>query len=175
MKHYQSKLSKINKYYILKTLKYIPVFLLVFAASVFSQTFNLEVYYSRADNDLNKTIRTETYSISGRSMVYSLDYEGKSMPNEIDEKKECELSNLSFDRVLKSIADNKIARDESIYHNESVYHGKEFYLKITIRLVMDGAPTTILLEGESNRVMDNKIYLDVIDFIKDLRVAARDC
>lgn len=159
----------------MKILRYIPALLLFFAASVFSQSFNLEVYYSRADNDLNKTIRTETYSISGKSMVYGLDYEGKSMPNEIDEAKTCELTQLAFEKIMKSIADNKINRDETIYRNESVYDTRDFYLNLKVSLIIDGVPTTIHLEGESNRVMDNKVYLNVISFIKDLRVAARDC
>ncbi len=144
-------------------------------ASVCSQPLVLDVSYSRWENDLNKTTRDETYSIVGTSIIYGLDYGGKSMPNEIDEKKECSLQQYAYERLIKEIYDNKINRNETIYRKERMSAENIFYLKITVNLILDGTAYSILLEGESNLVMDNQAYLDVISFIKELRILVRDC
>lgn len=142
---------------------------------VFSQSFVMDLTYTRWENDLNKTYRSETYSVSGRTLTYGLDYEGKSMPNEVDEAKTCELQNLAYEQLLKAVYNNKLNRDEFIYRKERRENDNVFYLKISLSLVIDGIATSILLDGESNLVMDNKTYLDLIKFIKELRVITRDC
>lgn len=155
---------------------YIAVLLfLLTGGALYSQSFNMDVTYTRWENDLNKTYRSEIYSVSGRTFAYGLDYEGKSMPNEIDEAKSCELQNLAYDQLIKAVYDNKVNRDETIYRRERKEKDNVFYLKISVNIVMDGVSTSILLEGESNLVMDNKTYQDVIKFIKELRVISRDC
>lgn len=152
------------------------VFLFIlFGVSVYSQPLVLDVTYSRSENDANKTTRDEIYSVVGSSMIYSLDYGGKSMPNEIDEKKECSLQQIVYERLIKEIYDNKINRNETIYLKERMSDENIFYLKLSVNLILDGTAYSILLEGESNLVMDNKAYLDVIAFIKELRSIVRGC
>lgn len=155
--------------------KILIVVIAVLPLSVFSQSFVMDLTYTRWENDLNKTYRSETYSVSGKTLSYGLDYEGKSMPNEVDEAKSCELSNLAYEQLIKAVYDNKLNRDESVYRKERRETDNVFYMKISLSLVIDGNTTTILLDGESNLVMDNKTYQDLIKFIKELRVITRDC
>jgi hypothetical protein len=157
-------------------IKYLFIIAALFlSASAYSQSLVLDVTYSRWENDLNKTTSTESYSVVGSSLMYSIDYGGKSMPGEIDEKKECTLLQYNQERIIKSIYDNKINRDEAVYRKERMGDENLFMLKITVNLVLDGTAYSILLEGESNLVMDNSSYLNVIKFIKDLRSITRDC
>jgi hypothetical protein len=156
-------------------IKQLVFLFILFVASVHSQPLVLDVTYSRWENDANKTTRDEIYSVVGSSMIYSLDYGGKSMPNEIDEKKECSLQQIVYERLIKEIYDNKINRNETIYLKERMSGENIFYLKLSVNLILDGTAYSILLEGESNLVMDNKAYLDVISFIKELRSIVRGC
>ena len=147
----------------------------VLPLSVFTQSFVMDLTYTRWENDLNKTYRSETYSVSGKTLSYGLDYEGKSMPNEIDESKSCELTNFAYEQLIKAVYNNKLNRDETIYRKERKENDNVFYLKLSLSLVIDGSATSILLDGESNLVMDNKTYQDLIKFIKELRIITRDC
>lgn len=158
-------------------LKYVLAVLVLslITVSAYSQPLVLDVSYSRWENDLNKTSRTETFSVVGSSLIYDVDYSGKSMPGEMDERKECTMGQNAYDELLKSIMDNKINRDEAIYRKERMSDDNIFMMKLTVNLVLEGTAYSILLEGESNLVMDNKTYLDAIKFIKDLRSITRDC
>ena len=149
--------------------------MLLLTTSVFSQYITLDVSYYRAENDHNRSTRTEKFSISGYTSSYSIDYTGRSMPNEIDEVKNCELSTAALGSITKSIEDNKISRDESIYAKERTVGEGLFYIVISVKLVYSGVATEILLDGESNLIMENKAYRDVIALIKDLRKIIRDC
>lgn len=155
-------------------LKYFLLFAFLFVSyNISSQGLNIELSYMRWENDLNKTSREETYSIYGKTINYTLNYEGKSMPSEVDENKSCEMMAYSYDELIKAINDNKVNRDEYFYRKER--NESLFYLKISLNIVLNGVSTSILLEGESNLVMDEKAYLDVIDFIKELRRIAARC
>ncbi len=149
--------------------------MLLFSTSIFSQYIVLDVSYYRSENDQNRSTRTEKFSISGYSSTYSIDYTGRSMPNEIDELKNCELTQTAIESVAKSIEVNRISRDESIYAKERTIGDGTFYLLISVKLVYNGVATEILLDGESNLIMENKAYRDVIELVKDLRKIIKDC
>ncbi len=147
----------------------------IFISSVFSQTLVLDISYQRIENDKNKSTRTEKFSILSSSSSYTLEYTGKSMPNEGNEIKNCDLSSASVNDIMKSIQDNKVAVNESFYAKERTNGEGIFYLVISVKMVYDGIPYDILLDGEANLVMENKIYLHVIELIKDLRRIIKDC
>ncbi len=146
-----------------------------FVSSVFSQSLMLEISYSRIENDKNKSTRTEKFSILSSSSSYTLEYTGKSMPNEGNEVKNCELSTAAINDIMKSVQDNKVAVNESFYAKERTNGEGIFYLVISVKMVYDGTPYDILLDGEANLVMENKVYLHVIELIKDLRRIIKDC
>jgi hypothetical protein len=158
-------------------MKLFAMALLICLSSVsLGQSLKLDVTYTRSENDLNKSKRTEMFSISGRSSSYSLEYEGKVMPGEMNEAGGCEpLSDYAYQRIIKSINDNKLNVNEAVYRKERLGGEGIFYLTISVGLVLDGVPYSISIDGEANLVMDSKIYLNVINLIKDLRKILREC
>jgi len=144
-------------------------------SSLFAQSLILEISYYKTENDGNKSTRLEKFSITGNTSAYSIEYTGETMPNEGNELKNCELSPLKVDEILTSIKDNKAAVNETFYGKESIIGKGMIYLIITVKMVYDGTPYDILLDGEANLVMGNKIYLRVIELIKDLRRIIKDC
>ena len=144
-------------------------------SSLFAQSLVLEISYYKTENDGNKSTRLEKFSIMGNTSAYSIEYTGETMPNEGNELKNCELSPLKVDEILTSIKDNKAAVNETYYGKESIIGKGMIYLVITVKMVYDGTPYDILLDGEANLVMGNKVYLRVIELIKDLRRIIKDC
>ena len=156
-------------------MKTIIALLILLTAPLFSQSFILDVSYYRAENDMNRTTRTETFSVSGYASAYSIKYGGKVMPNEQNEEKTCDLSQASLDEILASVKDNKIAQNEVFYAKEKTNGAETFYLTIKVNMVLDGSPYEIILDGEANLVKGNKMYLKVIELIKDLRRIIKNC
>jgi hypothetical protein len=144
-------------------------------SSLFAQSLVLEISYYKTENDGNRSTRLEKFSIVGNTSAYSIEYTGETMPNEGNELKNCELSPLKVDEILTSIKDNKAAVNETYYGKESIIGKGMIYLVITVKMVYDGTPYDILLDGEANLVMGNKVYLRVIELIKDLRRIIKDC
>ena len=144
-------------------------------SSLFAQSLILEISYYKTENDGNKSTRLEKFSITGNTSAYSIEYTGETMPNEGNELKNCELSPLKVDEILTSIKENKAAVNETYYGKESIIGKGMIYLVITVKMVYDGTPYDILLDGEANLVMGNKVYLRVIELIKDLRRIIKDC
>jgi len=157
----------------MKNLFVLAAFLIT--SSLFAQSLILEISYYKTENDGNKSTRLEKFSITGNTSAYSIEYTGETMPNEGNELKNCELSPLKVDEILTSIKDNKAAVNETFYGKESIIGKGMIYLIITVKMVYDGTPYDILLDGEANLVMGNKIYLRVIELIKDLRRIIKDC
>lgn len=155
--------------------KIIVLLSFVFVSSLFSQSLVLDIEYKRIENDKNKSSRTEKFTILSNSSSYTVEYTGKTMPNEGNVVKNCDLSTAALNDVLKSIQDNKVAVNESFYAKERTDGEGIFYLVITVKMVYDGTPYEILLDGEANLVMENKVYLHVIELIKDLRRIIKDC
>lgn len=149
--------------------------LMLFSAAAFSQSLRLDITYTRSENDLNRSKRTEIFSIYGKSASYSLEYEGKVMPGEMNRLKECELTDYSYEQIIKSITNNSVNVNESVYRKERLDGEGIFYLMLSVGLVLDGTPYSIVLDGEANLVMDNKVYLRVINFIKELRKIVDEC
>jgi hypothetical protein len=154
---------------------FLTVLILAISVNTFSQSLVLDVSYYKSENDKNRSTRTEKISVTGSESSYSIDYTGRSMPNEINEVKNCNLSQAAMDEVFKSIESNKISRDVSFYAKERTNGEGTFYLIISVKMTYNGVTTEILLDGEANLIMENKAYRDVIDFIKDLRKIIRDC
>lgn len=144
-------------------------------SSLLSQSLVLEISYYKTENDGNKSTRLEKFSITGSTSAYSVEYTGETMPNEGNELKNCELSPLKIDEIMSSIKDNKAAVNETFYGKESIIGKGMIYLVISVKMVYDGTPYDILLDGEANLVMGNKVYLRVIELIKDLRRIIKDC
>ena len=157
----------------MKNLFVLAAFLIT--SSLFAQSLILEISYYKTENDGNKSTRLEKFSITGNTSAYSIEYTGETMPNEGNELKNCELSPLKVDEILTSIKDNKAAVNETYYGKESIIGKGMIYLVITVKMVYDGTPYDILLDGEANLVMGNKVYLRVIELIKDLRRIIKDC
>ena len=147
----------------------------VLASNVFSQYVSLEISYSRIENDKKKSTRLEKISVQGNSSSYSLEYTGETMPDEMNIAKSCELSTVSVNDVINSIKDNKVAVNESLYARERTNDEGIFYLIISVKMLYEGTPYEIILDGEANLVMENKVYLRVIEFIKDLRKILKSC
>jgi len=144
-------------------------------ASVFSQPLVLEISYYKAENDGNRSSRLEKFSITGSTSAYSVEYTGETMPNEGNELKNCELSPLKVDEIMSSIKENKAAVNETFYGKENIIGNGIIYLVISVKMMYEGTPYDILLDGEANLVMGNKVYLRVIELIKDLRRIIKDC
>ena len=157
----------------MKKLLFLVLFLI--ATTVYSQSLVLEISYYKTENDGNKSTRLEKFSITGSTSAYSVEYTGETMPNEGNELKNCELSPLKIDEIMSSIKDNKAAVNETFYGKESIIGTGMIYLVISVKMVYDGTPYDILLDGEANLVMGNKVYLRVIELIKDLRRIIKDC
>ncbi|MEO8515007.1 MAG: hypothetical protein ABI543_15725 [Ignavibacteria bacterium] len=147
----------------------------IFVSSVFSQSLVLDISYLRIENDKNRSTRTEKFSILSSSSSYTLEYTGKWMPNEGNEVKNCDLSSAALNDIVKSVQDNKVAVNESFYAKERTNGESLFYVIISVKMVYDGTPYEILLDGESNLVMENRNYIHVIELIKDLRRIIKDC
>ena len=147
----------------------------IFVTSVFSQSLVLDISYYRAENDRNKSSRTEKFSLVGSTSSYTIEYTGETMPNEGNEVKNCELTQVKVDEILNSIRSNKVSVNETFYGKERIIGEGMVYLVINVKMVYDGTPYEILLDGEANLVMGNKIYLHVIELIKDLRRIIKDC
>lgn len=148
---------------------------LLFAVSINSQSLQLDISYYRAENDMNRSTRTETFSISGMTSSYSIKYTGRVLPNEADENKNCDLSQNAYDEILTSIKDNKAADNEVYYAKEKTNGAETFYIVIKVNMILDGTPYEIILDGEANLVKGNRMYLKVIELIKDLRRIIRNC
>lgn len=144
-------------------------------STLFSQSLVLEVSYYKTENDGNNSTRLEKFSITGSTSAYSVEYTGEIMPNEGNELKNCELSPLKVDEILSSIKDNKAAVNETFYGKERIIGSGMIYLVISVKMVYEGTPYDILLDGEANLVMGNKVYTRVIELIKDLRRIIKDC
>lgn len=145
------------------------------SASLFSQSLVLEISYYKAENDGNRSSRLEKFSITGSTSAYSVEYTGETMPNEGNELKNCELSPLKVDEIMSSIKENNAAVNETFYGKESIIGNGMIYLVISVKMMYEGTPYDILLDGEANLVMGNKVYLRVIELIKDLRRIIKDC
>lgn len=148
---------------------------LLFTATLYSQSLVLDIEYKRIENDQNRSSRTEKFSVLSNTSSYTVEYTGKYMPNESNQAKTCDLSSASLNEVIQSIQDNKVAVNESFYAKERTNGESLFYLTISVKMVYDGTPYEILLDGESNLVMENKNYLHVIELIKDLRRIIKNC
>ncbi|MBE2226484.1 MAG: hypothetical protein IAE93_04055 [Ignavibacteria bacterium] len=157
----------------MKKLLVLTVFL--FASTLFSQSLVLEISYYKTENDGNRSTRLEKFSIIGSTSAYSIEYTGQTMPNEGNELKNCELSPLKVDEILTSIKENKAAVNETFYGKESIIGKGMIYLVINVKMVYDGTPYDILLDGDAGLVMGNKVYPRVIELIKDLRRIIKDC
>lgn len=149
--------------------------LVLFATSIFPQGLILDISYYWAENDMNRTTRTETFSISGYSSSYSLKYNGKAMPNETDEEKTCELTSNALNEIINSISDNKVLQNEVYYAKEKTNGAETFYIILKANITYDGTPYEIILDGEANLVKGNKMYLRLIELIKDLRRVIKNC
>lgn len=145
------------------------------SASLFSQSLILEISYYKAENDGNRSSRLEKFSITGSTSAYSVEYTGETMPNEGNELKNCELSPLKIDEIMTSIKENKADVNETFYGKENIIGNGIIYLVISVKMMYEGTPYDILLDGEANLVMGNKVYLRVIELIKDLRRIIKDC
>lgn len=155
--------------------KIIVLLSFILVPSLFSQSLVLDISYTRVENDKNRSTRIEKFSILNSSSSFTLDYTGKYMPNEGNEVKNCELSTASINDVVKSIQDNKVAVNESFYAKEKTNGEGTFYLIISVKMIYDDTPYEIILDGEANLVMERKIYLNVIELIKDLRRIIKNC
>lgn len=155
--------------------KIIVLFVFLVTSTVLSQSLVLDISYTRIENDRNRSTRTETFSINGSSSAYSLKYDGRVLPNEMDEVKVCELTQNAVNDIVTSINDNKVAANETFYAKEKTNGEGTFYLLIKVNMVYDGTPYEIIMDGEANLVMENKMYLKVIELIKDLRRIIKNC
>ncbi len=155
--------------------KFIAVIVLFLTASIYSQSLVLDIEYKRTENDQNRSSRIEKFTVYSNTSSYTVEYTGKHMPNEGNEAKTCDLTNAALNEVIQSIQDNKVAVNESFYAKERTNGESLFYLVISVKMVYDGTPYEILLDGESNLVMENKNYLHVIELIKDLRRIIKNC
>lgn len=155
--------------------KIIVLLALLITTTIFSQSLVLDISYTRVENDKNRSTRTETFSINGSSSAYSLKYDGRVLPNEMDEQKICELTQNAVNEIATSISDNKVAVNETFYAKEKTNGESTFYLIIKVNMVYDGSPYEIILDGEANLVMGNKVYLKVIELVKDLRRIIKNC
>ncbi len=155
--------------------KFIVLLALLVTTTILSQSLVLEISYYKTENDGNRSTRLEKFSIAGTTSAYSVEYTGEILPNEGNELKNCELSPLKVDEILSSIKDNKAAVNETFYGKESIIGKGMIYLVISVKMVLDGTQYDILLDGEANLVMGNKVYLRVIELIKDLRRVIKDC
>lgn len=151
------------------------LFLLCLTGSLSAQYFDLSVSYLKKENDRNNSERLESFSVSGRTASYSVEYKGKSMPGEVNETKNCNLSDYSFNSIINSVTANKIKQNVTVYRKEKIDGENIMYLVISAALVMDGETYTISLDGEANLVMGENIYRNVIDLIKDLRKIIKEC
>lgn len=155
--------------------KIIVLLAFLVTSTLFSQSLVLDITYTRIENDKNRSTRTETFSINGSSSAYSLKYDGRVLPNEMDEQKVCELTQNAVNEISSSISENKVAANESFYAKEKTNGEGTFYLLMKVNMVYDGTPYEIILDGEANLVMGNKMYLKVIELIKDLRRIIKNC
>ncbi|MCC6865162.1 MAG: hypothetical protein IT280_03275 [Ignavibacteria bacterium] len=153
----------------------IAVILLFTASTVYSQSLVLDISYYRAENDMNKSSRTETFSINGYNSAYTLAYTGRVLPNEADEIKTCELSTNALDEVISSINQNNAADNEVFYAKEKTNGSETFYIIIKVKMIYNGTTYEIILDGEANLVKGNRMYLNVIGLIKDLRRIIKNC
>lgn len=149
--------------------------LLLFTSTILSQSLILDISYYWAENDLNRTTRTEKFSLSGNSSAYSIKYEGKAMPNESDEEKSCELSSGALNEIINSVKDNKVLENEVYYAKEKTNGAETFYIVLKANITYEGTPYEIILDGEANLVKGNKMYLRLIELVKDLRRVIKNC
>lgn len=147
----------------------------LFTNKSYCQDFSLSISFLKKENDIKKSSRIESFSINDRMVSYSIVYSGYPNSKEMSNSKSCELSDNTFNLLIKTIYNDSI--NQNIYFYKKPFTNKEgiSYTIISIVLVLEGYTYTIFLEADSNNIMDGNNYDNVMEFILGLRRIIKDC
>ena len=159
-----------------RTIIIIPLFLLLLSAKKTEvQTFSLSVSYASSEKSRDSHSTKETFSLDGKNLSYAVTYSGRKGPNQIDEKKNCVLTDEQINKILTTLKEKKLNVEDSLIVNPSNIEPPYTSEAITISVTKGSKTTKIRVKGTYVQLANKTLYTNSLYFINVISKMLKTC
>lgn len=155
-------------------MKRIPVILLVLLLVSFvssAQFFSLNISYNSAEKSKDSHSTTETISISGTSVAYSVKYTGRRGGNMNDEAKACVFTSVQISKIKETLADRELNVNDSLINISTGMNS----VAISISTTSGRKETKIKIKGDPGELNEQPLYKNSMYLILSVKKMLEEC
>ncbi len=136
-----------------------------------AQTFSLSISYYTAEKSKDSHSTTESISINGTAVVYSVKYTGRRGPDQTDETKSCVFTSEQITKIQKTITSKNLNVTDSLIINSTAMSS----VAISISMTKDGKATKIKVKGSSQGLIGKLLYKNSLYLISMVEKMLERC
>lgn len=155
-------------------MKLFPVILVVWMLQSHissAQSFSLNISYYSSSKSKDSYSTTESISISGTAVAYSVKYTGRRGGNANDEAKSCVLTNEQISTIKETMADRGLNVNDSLINTPNDMNT----VAISISTTSAKKETKIKVKGDPVDLTDQPLFKNSMYLILSIKKMLGDC